>query len=80
MRYLEVRPEVWGKGVAGTLLKPLRRISPDRAFTPAELYVYTDNERAVQTYRRNGWEPQPEVRRHPFSGQPEQRYALPLTG
>lgn len=59
--------------MAGTLLKALRRTSPDRAFTPAELYVYTDNERAVQTYRRNGWEPQPKVRRHPFAGRHEQR-------
>ena len=78
VRYLGVRPEFWGQGIAGSLLEALRRSLPDQGFTSAELCVYTDNDRAVRTYRRHGWEAQPQIRPHPSSGRREQRYKLTL--
>jgi ribosomal protein S18 acetylase RimI-like enzyme len=76
VRYLGVRPEFWGNGIAGELLNALRRSLPGCGFTTAELYVYTDNARAVRTYRRHGWEAQPQIRRHPISGRYERRYTV----
>jgi RimJ/RimL family protein N-acetyltransferase len=78
LRYLGVRPWAWGGGVATELLVALDRELADRGFTRAQLYVYVDNVRSVDLYRRMGWEPQPDVRIHPRSGRHEQRYTRDL--
>lgn len=74
-RYIGVRPRAWGTGVAAQLLLALERELRSRGFVEATLYVYLDNHRAVDLYRRLGWRPQAEVRVHPRSGRREQLYA-----
>lgn len=54
VRYLGVRPEFWGNGIGGELLKALRGSLSRCGFTSAELYVYVDSDRAIRTYRRHG--------------------------
>jgi GNAT superfamily N-acetyltransferase len=79
LRYLGVRPQAWGAGVAGQLLGVLRNELRSRGFVEAPLWVYCDNRPAVDLYRRKGWQRSPDVRVHPHSGRREQRYSLPLT-
>lgn len=80
LRYLGVRPDAWGQGVGAAILTALPRELQGAGFVGAELYVYTDNWRAVALYRRLGWTPLEIVRPHPRSGRREQRYALSLAG
>jgi putative acetyltransferase len=46
-----VAPAAWGTGVAEMLLDEAKRLSPTRL----ELYVNTDNARAVAFYRKHGF-------------------------
>jgi ribosomal protein S18 acetylase RimI-like enzyme len=78
LRYLGVRPDAWGSGVAGRLLSVLRDQLKAAGFVTAQLYAYVDNPRASGAYRRAGWAPCGAPRRHPRSGRPEQRYMLSL--
>ncbi len=80
LRYLGVRPEVWSRGVADELLRAVHDQLVRRGFTSAELYVYTDNARAVDLYRRLGWVREGDVRRHPKSGRYEERFTLRPAG
>jgi putative acetyltransferase len=48
---LVVAPEVWGQGVAGSLLAEAKRISP----AGLDLHVNTDNVRAIRFYEREGF-------------------------
>ncbi len=79
LRYLGVRPRAWGGGVGSRLLVALDDELVARGFTRAQLYVYADNVRSVDLYRRMGWEPQSDIRIHPRSGRREQRYTRDLT-
>jgi len=46
-----VAPEAWGNGLAETLLREAKRISPQGI----ELMVNTDNARAIQFYAKHGF-------------------------
>lgn len=74
LRYLGVRPQAWGGGIAVRLLAALREALRSRGFVEAELWVYRDNRRAIDLYRRMEWQTSSDVRIHPRSGQREQRY------
>lgn len=65
--------------MAAELLRAVRDQLARLGFTSAELYVYTDNVRAVDLYRRLGWVPAGDVRRHPKSGRYEERFTLGLS-
>jgi ribosomal protein S18 acetylase RimI-like enzyme len=76
LRYLAVRPNRWGRGVACQLLDEIERELGRRAYASAELWVYRENERAIALYEKYGWRPQGEARRHALTGRSERRYAL----
>ncbi len=78
VRYLGVRPQVWGHGVGESLLRALARRLRAAGFRRVVLSVYTDNGRATALYERLGWKPSGQATRHARSGQPEQRYELAL--
>ena len=46
-----VAPEAWGLGVAAALIAQAKRISP----IGLDLYVNTDNERAIRFYEKHGF-------------------------
>jgi putative acetyltransferase len=46
-----VAPEVWGVGVASALMAEAKRISP----AGLDLYVNTDNARAISFYEKHGF-------------------------
>jgi ribosomal protein S18 acetylase RimI-like enzyme len=78
VRYLGVRPGLWGLRIGEHLLRELRPQLAGAGFTHAELSVYVDNGRAVALYERLGWLPLGEPVPHPRTGKAEQRYELPL--
>jgi ribosomal protein S18 acetylase RimI-like enzyme len=78
VRYLGVRPDQWGQGIAERLLGELRLRLAASGFTHAELAVYASNTRAVGLYQRQGWQPVGDPVPHPRTGKPEQRYELHL--
>lgn len=78
LRYLGVRPEVWGGGVAAQLMGTLRDSLREVGFRRAQLAVYVDNVRAAALYERLGWSRQGCAVPHPRSGRLEQRYQLGL--
>jgi ribosomal protein S18 acetylase RimI-like enzyme len=78
LRYLGVRPRAWGGGIAARLLAALRDALSSRGFVEAELWVYCDNRRAIDLYRRTQWRASADVRIHPRSGRREQRYTLTI--
>lgn len=78
LRYLGVRPDAWGYGIAAQLLTALRRQLKAAGFATAQLLVYTDNPRASALYQRLGWSPYGAPTPHPRSGRPEQPYTLNL--
>ncbi len=78
VRYLGVRPDLWGQGIAERLLRELRAQLATSGYTHAELSVYTDNIRAITLYERQGWLPAGDPVIHPRTGKPEQRYELRL--
>jgi len=78
LRYLGVRPDAWGVGVATQLLTTLRLQLKTAGFATAQLLAYTDNPRASALYRRLGWTPYGVPQPHPRSGRPEQPYTLNL--
>ena len=72
--YLGVDPSAWGAGVAGRLLRDVTDHAVETARTEVDLWVYDDNTRAVDVYRRHGWLETDEVRIHVTSGRREQRF------
>ena len=72
--YLGVDPSAWGAGVAGRLLRDVTDHAVETARTEVDLWVYDDNKRAVDVYRRHGWLDTDEVRIHARSGRREQRF------
>jgi len=78
VRYVGVRPAMWGRGVGEQLLTDLRSRLKSADFSSAQLLVYTDNPRALALYERPGWRARGEPSLHPHTGKPEQRYELEL--
>ncbi|MCK9824455.1 isochorismatase family protein [Nocardioides cavernae] len=72
--YLGVDPNAWGAGVAGHLLCDVTDHAVETARKAVDLWVYDDNTRAVEVYRRHGWLETDEVRIHATSGRREQRF------
>ena len=72
--YLGVDPSAWGAGVAGRLLRDVTDHAVETARTRVDLWVYDDNKRAVDVYRRHGWLETDEARFHATSGRREQRF------
>ncbi len=72
--YLGVDPDAWGAGVAGWLLRDVTDYAVESARTDVDLWVYDDNVRAVNVYRRYGWLETDEVRIHATSGRRERRF------
>lgn len=78
LRYLGVRPDAWGEGIAAQLLTALRRQLKAVGFTMAQLLVYAENTRASALYQRLGWTACGGPNPPPRSGRPEQPYRLNL--
>jgi ribosomal protein S18 acetylase RimI-like enzyme len=78
LRYLGVRPGLWGQGIAERLLRELRLHLQAASFTRAQLSVYASNRRATALYERLGWHSVGQPAPHPRTGKPEQRYELTL--
>jgi ribosomal protein S18 acetylase RimI-like enzyme len=74
VRYLGVRPDMWGQGIGEQLLRELRSGLAATGFTHAELSVYADNTRAIALYERLGWHALGAPVPHPRTGKAEQRY------
>jgi ribosomal protein S18 acetylase RimI-like enzyme len=72
--YLGVDPTTWGAGVAGRLLRDVTDYAVETARVEVDLWVYDDNTRAVDVYRRHGWLETDEVRIHATSGRRERRF------
>jgi GNAT superfamily N-acetyltransferase len=79
LRQLSVRPDLWGTGLAGTVVEAaLDDIAKDGA-ERASLWVLTANGRARRFYERTGWEPTGKVSTSRFVPHPEmQQYARDL--
>lgn len=71
--YLGVDPSVWGAGLAGRLLRDVTDHASETARREVDLWVYDDNTRAMDLYRRHRWLETGEVRSHAKSGRREQR-------
>ncbi len=78
LRYFGVRPQAWGSGIAVRLLAVLHDVLRSRGFVAAELWVYCDNRRAINLYRRMDWRPSSDIRIHARSRRREQRYTLTI--
>jgi ribosomal protein S18 acetylase RimI-like enzyme len=80
LRYLGVRPDAWGGGVARQLLHAIAEQLRGLGFVEAELWVNQDNPRAIALYRLAGWQRAPEIRVNPRSGRLMERYYLWIGG
>jgi ribosomal protein S18 acetylase RimI-like enzyme len=78
--YLGVSPDAWGQGVATGLLNELARAAQGATGRGLELWVYTDNERAIAVYERAGWHHDGSIRTHPRSGKAEHHYIRRIEG
>ena len=78
VRYVGVRSDAWGHGVASALMNALPSVLASGGFSRAVLSVYADNKRAVAAYRRAGWIAIGEPTRHARTGRLEQRYRIEL--
>ena len=72
--YLGVDPDAWGAGVASRLLLDVTDYAVEAARSEVDLWVYDDNVRAVNVYRRAGWHATNDVRAHATSRRRERRY------
>jgi GNAT superfamily N-acetyltransferase len=80
VRYVGVRPELWGTGLGRRVVPYLCAELAADGFLEAQLLVYLDNSRAVSLYQQLGWRPQGSPAPHPRTGKLEQRYRLKLGG
>ena len=72
--YLGVDPDAWGMGVASRLLVDVTGYAVETARCEVDLWVYDDNVRAVNVYRRAGWRATNDVRTRATSRRRERRY------
>lgn len=78
IRYLGVRPGMWGRGVGEALLRALPERLREAGFGRAVLSVYADNSRATALYERLGWQLSGAATPHRLTGKPERHYELRL--
>jgi ribosomal protein S18 acetylase RimI-like enzyme len=78
IRYLGVRPGMWGRGVGEALLRALPERLREAGFGRAVLSVYADNSRATALYERLGWQLSGAATPHRVTGKPEFHYELRL--
>lgn len=78
LRYLAVRPELWGQGAGRALMRTLPMWLRELGFERAWLTVYADNARARSLYELAGWRATGETLRHDRTGKPMVRYELEM--
>jgi ribosomal protein S18 acetylase RimI-like enzyme len=78
IRYLGVRPGMWGRGVGEALLRALPERLREAGFGRAVLSVYADNSRATALYERLGWQLSGAATPHRVTGKAERHYELRL--
>nr|WP_253942533.1 GNAT family N-acetyltransferase [Nocardioides sp. zg-1230] len=78
--FLGVDPDAWGRGIASRLLSDVTDYAAETSRPEVELWVYDDNARAVELYRRAGWSATDDVRIHPTSGRLERRHVRSVLG
>lgn len=76
IRYLAVRPDVWGRGLGSALMGALPERLRELGFESARLSVYADNPRAVTLYESAGWQATGAIGVHPKSGRRERYFEL----
>lgn len=74
IRYLGVAPLAWGSGLGGRLLDHVLAYAATQGHPAVDLWVLEDNDRAVATYARAGWQPTDEVKSQIDSRRTERRY------
>lgn len=72
--YLAVAPDSWGDGVGSFLLVSAENHARNIGREMLELWVITDNERAISVYERSGFVGTQEVKRDTPSGRLERRF------
>jgi GNAT superfamily N-acetyltransferase len=72
--YLAVDPDAWGTGVARQLLLNVEQHAREIGVGTLELWVITDNERAIRLYERAGWIGTQAVKRDTPQSRPERRF------
>lgn len=76
--YLAVDPGAWGSGVGTRLLRRAEEHAREIGRETLELWVITDNDRAIGVYARSGWLSTDEVTRDASSGRLERRFLRQL--
>ena len=76
--YLATDPDSWGTGVAAHLLTRAEDHARLLGRDTMELWVITDNRRAIAVYERAGWTATEEVATDPASGRIERRFVRNL--
>ncbi|SEE84286.1 Acetyltransferase (GNAT) family protein [Arthrobacter alpinus] len=71
--YLAVAPDSWGGGVAGALLAGVEEYAREISRGILELWVISDNERAINVYQRAGFIGTDQLQYLESSGQTERR-------
>jgi ribosomal protein S18 acetylase RimI-like enzyme len=78
--YVGVDPRRWGEGLGARVLDSLAKRLPELGYPSAELWVYSDNVRAIRLYEWLGWRASEErCSVHPRTRKPQRRYQLDLT-
>lgn len=71
--YLAVAPDSWGSGVADALLASVENYARDISRATLDLWVISDNERAISVYKRAGFFDTEELQHDDSSGRTERR-------
>ena len=73
LRYLGVAPQAWGRGVAARLLADVVDYARGSGFDRLELWVLSNNARAIAVYERAGWHQTGEMKSQIDTRRVEQR-------
>lgn len=71
--YLAVAPDSWGSGVAEALLAGVENHARGISRTTVDLWVISDNERAISLYKRAGFSDTGQLQHDDSSGRTERR-------
>ncbi|WP_181419710.1 GNAT family N-acetyltransferase [Arthrobacter psychrolactophilus] len=71
--YLAVAPDAWGRGVAAVLLASVEEFAHGISRPSVDLWVISDNDRAISVYQRTGFIDSGELHRDAASGRSERR-------
>lgn len=71
--YLAVAPDAWGRGVAAALLASVEEFARGISRTAVDLWVISDNDRAISVYQRAGFVDSGELHHDAASGRSECR-------